>query len=184
MSRIGSKPILVPEGVTVDIKTDVVEISSSKGSLKVDIHPNSKIEIVESRIVVTRKDDTKLSKSVHGLMRSLLNNAVIGVTEGFKKELEVVGVGYRASVADNQLTLKVGFSHDVIMDIPEGLEVEVKKNIISVSGIDKQLVGQMAANIRKVRKPEPYKGKGIKYSDEIIQRKVGKAVKSTTGVGA
>ena len=184
MSRIGSKPVIIPEDVKVNLSPEVVEVSSPKGVLKVDIHPNSKIEISDSKIIVNRKDDTKLSKSVHGLMRSLINNAVIGVTEGFKKELEVVGVGYRASVADNKLTLKVGFSHDVIMEIPEGLELEVKKNIISVSGIDKQLVGQMAANIRKVRKPEPYKGKGIKYTDEIVRRKVGKAVKSTTGVGA
>lgn len=184
MSRIGVKPIDIPEGVTVKENKGKIEVSSDKGQIDIDLHKNIEVQVKDGMIYVTRNGETKELKSLHGLIRSLINNAVIGLTAGFQKDLEIVGVGYRASVSNDKLVLKVGYSHDVEIEIPEGIDIEVKKNIISVKGIDKQLVGQTAAIIRKVREPEPYKGKGIKYVDETINRKVGKAVKATAGLGA
>ncbi len=181
MSRIGKKPIDLSEGVSATLKDNVVEIKGPERTLSVEIHPNVKIQIEDGKITVTRKDDSKLSRSVHGLIRTLIANAVSGVKEGFEKQLEIVGVGYRAAVEDGSLNLKLGYSHEIKVAPKEGITFEVKKNVITVKGADKQLVGQTAAEIRELRKPEPYKGKGIKYVGEHIIRKVGKAVK---GAGA
>ncbi len=181
MSRIGNKIIEIPEGVTVNLNAGVLEAKGQDKSNKVDIHPLVDVKIENSIISVSRKNETKLAKSIHGLMRSLIANAIEGVKNGFKKDLELVGVGYRAQVEGDNLKLKVGFSHEVDYKAPEGITFEVKKNTISISGHDKQLVGQVAADIRAIKKPEPYKGKGIKYVGEKIIRKVGKAVK---GAGA
>ncbi len=178
MSRIGNKIIEIPEAVEVKLNGLVFEAKSANKINSVKIHPLVDVKIEDKTIKVSRKDETKLAKSIHGLMRSLIFNAISGVNEDFKKDLEVVGVGYRAQAEGDKLILKVGYSHEVEIISPEGIHFEVKKNIISVSGVDKQLVGQIAADIRSVRKPEPYKGKGIKYVDEKIIRKVGKAAKS------
>jgi len=179
MSRIGNKIIEIPEAVEVNLNGFVLEAKSQDRKNSVSLHPLVEVTIEKDKIKVSRKNETKLAKSIHGLMRSLIYNAITGVSQGFKKELEVVGVGYRALVEGNVLKLKVGYSHEVELIAPDGIDFEVKKNIISISGVDKQLVGQVAADIRSVKKPEPYKGKGIKYVGEKIMRKVGKAVKST-----
>ncbi len=181
MSRIGNKIIEIPEGVSVSLNGNVFEAKGQDKVNRVDVHPLAVVKITGNTITVERKNDAKLAKSVHGLTRTLLSNAIEGVKDGFKKDLEIVGVGYRAQVENNILKLKVGFSHEVEYAAPEGIAFEVKKNTISVSGHDKQLVGQVAADIRAIKKPEPYKGKGIKYAGEKIIRKVGKAVK---GAGA
>jgi len=183
MSRIGRNIIEIPEGVTVKIeKNDFLATCDGKTN-KIEIHPLTDVSISDDIIKVSRKNETKLAKSVHGLIRSLIFNAIQGVKDGFCKQLEIVGVGYRATVEDDVLKLKVGFSHEVEYKAPSGISFEVKKNIITISGPDKQLVGQVAADIRAVKKPEPYKGKGIKYVGEKIIRKVGKAVKAA-GIGA
>jgi len=181
MSRIGNKKIEVPEGVTVNVTDNIFAAQSDDKKNKVDLHPLIDVNINDKTITITRKNETKLAKSVHGLMRSLIFNAVEGVKNGFTKQLEIIGVGYRAVVEGDQLKLKVGFSHEVNYPIPQGITLEVKKNILTIGGIDKQLVGQVAADIRAVKKPEPYKGKGIRYVGEKVIRKVGKAVK---GAGA
>jgi len=180
MSRIGTKPIEIPDNATVTIDGGGFDVSSQGKSLHVDIHPKVSVLQEGNMVIVKRSSDDKFSKSLHGLTRSLIKNAVEGVTVGFKKDLEINGVGYRAQVESDKVILKLGYSHDIEYKIPEGIEFEVKKNIISISGIDKQQVGQVAAEIREYRKPEPYKGKGIKYVGEKIIRKVGKAVKSAT----
>jgi len=179
MSRIGNKQIEIPENVEVEIKAHLALVSANNLTLEVPIHPLVEVKIADKVLKVERKNESKLAKSVHGLTRTLINNAITGVKDGFKKDLEIVGVGYRAQVEGDKLTLKVGYSHDVEKTAPEGILFEVKKNIISVSGHDKQMVGQVAAEIRAVKKPEPYKGKGIKYVGEKIIRKVGKAVKGS-----
>ena len=179
MSRIGNKQIDLPTGVQLASGSGNVVVTGEKGQLTVPIHELVKLEIEGSVAKVLRINETKMAKSIHGLTRSLVANAIEGVTKGFQKQLEIIGVGYRAAVENNILTLKVGFSHDVVIEPREGITFDVKKNIVSVSGIDKQLVGQVSAEIRKVRKPEPYKGKGIKYVGEKIIRKVGKAVKGS-----
>ena len=181
MSKIGRKPILIPEGVKVALGDGNVLVSGPKGSQTVVVSAQTTVKISDDVLTVERKSDTKTAKACHGLIRSLIAGAIIGVTCGFEKSLEIIGVGYRAAVEDGILKLKVGYSHDVEISSPEGIEFEVKKNMIFVRGIDKQQVGQIAANIREVRKPEPYKGKGIKYVGEKILRKVGKAVKGSTG---
>jgi large subunit ribosomal protein L6 len=181
MSRIGNKEITIPADVTVEQSGGRILVNGSMGVLEVPAHDLARIKIDSDKIKVSRINETKLAKSIHGLTRTLIANAIEGVSKGFTKQLEIIGVGYRAAVDGKELTLKVGYSHDVKIVARDGITFEVKKNIISVSGIDKQLVGQMAAEIRKVRKPEPYKGKGIKYVGEKIIRKVGKAVK---GAGA
>ncbi len=178
MSRIGRMPIAIPAGVTVDIaENNHVTVKGPKGTLERTLPSEMSIALEGDTIVVSRPNDVKKMKSLHGLTRSLLNNMVIGVTQGYTKTLEVNGVGYRASKSGKKLTLNLGFSHPVIMEDPEGLESEVKENKIIISGIDKEKVGQYAAEIRDKKKPEPYKGKGIKYADEVIRRKVGKAGK-------
>lgn len=181
MSRIGKKPINLVDGVTATLQNNELLVKGQELSLVVPIHQNVKVEIRDGQILVSRIDDTKLSRSVHGLTRTLISNAIAGVTSGFEKQLEIVGVGYRATVEDGKLNLKLGFSHEIKIEPKESISFEVKKNIITIKGSDKQLVGQTAAEIRNLRKPEPYKGKGIKYVGEHIIRKVGKAVK---GAGA
>ena len=177
MSRIGRKPINIPAGVTASIADGVITVKGPKGSLDFKYNPAMTVEVKGDVIEVTRPDDTKENRSLHGLTRTLIHNMVIGVTEGFTKELEINGVGYRASKAGKVLTLNLGYSHPVEMTDPEGIESTVDGNKIIVSGIDKEKVGQYAAEIRDKRRPEPYKGKGIKYADEVIRRKVGKTGK-------
>ena len=178
MSRIGRMPIAVPAGVTVDIaENNHVTVKGPKGTLERTLPAEMEIKLEGSEITVTRPSDLKKMKSLHGLTRTLINNMVVGVTEGYTKELEVNGVGYRASKSGKDLTLNLGFSHPVVMTDPEGLESKVDGNKIIISGIDKEKVGQFAAEIRDKRRPEPYKGKGIKYADEVIRRKVGKTGK-------
>ena len=178
MSRIGRMPIAVPAGVTVDIaENNKVTVKGPKGTLERVLPSEMTIKKEGEEIIVTRPSDLKKMKSLHGLTRTLINNMVVGVTDGYTKELEVNGVGYRASKSGNKLTLNLGYSHPVEMIDPEGLESTVDGNKIIVKGIDKEKVGQYAAEIRDKRRPEPYKGKGIKYADEVIRRKVGKTGK-------
>jgi large subunit ribosomal protein L6 len=178
MSRIGRMPIAVPAGVTVDIaENNHVTVKGPKGTLERTLPVEMDIKLEGSELTVTRPNDLKRMKSLHGLTRTLINNMVVGVTDGYTKELEVNGVGYRASKSGKELTLNLGYSHPVVMTDPEGLESKVDGNKIIVSGIDKERVGQYAAEIRDKRRPEPYKGKGIKYADEVIRRKVGKTGK-------
>lgn len=178
MSRIGRQPIAVPAGVDVKIDGSTVTVKGPKGTLTRTVHSNMKIEMADGAIVVTRPDDSNLNKSLHGLTRTLVHNMVVGVTEGFKKELEVNGVGYRVAKQGKDLVMNIGFSHQVTMPEPEGITIDVPApNKIIISGADKQQVGQFAAEVREKRPPEPYKGKGIKYAEEHIRRKEGKAGK-------
>ena len=178
MSRIGRMPIAIPDGVTVTIaENNQVTVKGPKGTLERVLPAEMDIKQEGSEIIVTRPNDLKKMKSLHGLTRTLIHNMVIGVTAGYEKTLEVNGVGYRASKSGNKLTLNLGYSHPVEMEDPEGLESKVDGNKITISGIDKEKVGQYAAEIRDKRRPEPYKGKGIKYADEVIRRKVGKTGK-------
>ena len=178
MSRIGRMPIAVPAGVTVDIaENNQVTVKGPKGELSRKLASEMKIEKDGEEIKVTRPNDLKRMKSLHGLTRTLINNMIIGVTEGYEKKLEVNGVGYRAAKQGKNLNLSLGYSHPVVMVDPDGIETVVEGNIITVKGVDKEKVGQFAAEIRDKRRPEPYKGKGIKYVDETIRRKVGKTGK-------
>ena len=179
MSRIGKMPIAIPAGVTVDIaENNKVTVKGPKGTLERVLPAEMTIKKEGEEVVVTRPNDLKKMKSLHGLTRTLIYNMVIGVTEGYQKELEVNGVGYRAQKQGKKLILSLGYSHPVEMEDPEGLESVLEgQNKITIKGIDKQKVGQYAAEIREKRKPEPYKGKGIKYADEVIRRKVGKTGK-------
>ena len=175
MSRIGRAPITVPAGVEIKLDGTQLTVKGPKGTLVQELHPAMQLEITEGQINVSRPSELKLHKSLHGLTRSLVNNMVVGVTEGYKKELDVNGVGYRVAKEGKKLVMNLGFSHQVFMEEVEGVAVEVPNpNKIIITGIDKQLVGQFAANVREKRPPEPYKGKGIKYHDEIIRRKEGK----------
>ena len=178
MSRIGKMPIADPAGVTVDIaENNVVTVKGPKGTLTRELPREMTIALENNEIVITRPDDQKKTKALHGLTRALLNNMVVGVHEGFEKKLEVNGVGYRAAKKGKTLALTLGYSHPVELEDPEGLETVVAGPNIIVNGIDKEQVGQFAAIIRDKRRPEPYKGKGIKYADEVIRRKVGKTGK-------
>ena len=178
MSRIGRMPIAIPAGVTVELaENNQVTVKGPKGTLSRVLPSEMEIKVEGSEVTVTRPNDLKKMKSLHGLTRPLIHNMVVGVTDGFTKELEVNGVGYRASKAGKKLTLNLGYSHPVEMEDPEGLESTVDGNKIIIKGIDKEKVGQYAAEIRDKRRPEPYKGKGIKYADEVIRRKVGKTGK-------
>ena len=178
MSRIGRMPIAIPAGVTVDIaENNQVTVKGPKGTLTRVLPTEMDIKLEDDHVVVTRPNDLKKMKSLHGLTRTLIHNMVVGVTEGYTKTLEVNGVGYRAQKQGKKLVLSLGYSHPVEMEDPEGLESKVEGNTIIVSGIDKEKVGQYAAEIREKRAPEPYKGKGIKYIDEVIRRKVGKTGK-------
>ena len=173
MSRIGNRKIEVPEGVTVKVENDIVTVTGPKGSLSQKMLKGISLEQEGNTITLTRVNDA--AKAMHGTMNALLHNMILGVTKGYEKGLEIIGVGYRFNVAGNKLTINAGYSHPVVMNVPEGLTVEAPSNTeIVIKGIDKVLVGEFAANVRKVRKPEPYKGKGIRYKDEHIQRKEGK----------
>ena len=179
MSRIGRLPVAVPAGVTVEIaENKKVTVKGPKGTLEKELPAEMEIKQEGDQIIVTRPNDLKKMKSLHGLTRTLVNNMVVGVTDGYQKVLEVNGVGYRAAKSGNKLTLSLGYSHPVEMTDPEGVETVMEgQNKIIVKGIDKEKVGQYAAEIRDKRRPEPYKGKGIKYADEVIRRKVGKTGK-------
>lgn len=178
MSRIGRKSIGIPSGVTVDVKGGTVHVKGPKGELSITLLPEVSVEVKDNTAIVARKGDTDEARARHGLTRSLLANMVHGVSTGYEKKLEIIGVGYKAQVKGKVLNLSLGFSHPVDFPIPAGIEIvqdEKNKALITVKGVDKQLVGQVAANIREYRKPEPYKGKGIRYSDEHVRRKPGKA---------
>lgn len=177
MSRIGKLPIEIPSGVTITVDNSDVIVKGPKGELKAALLPRVKVGIEENTLSVTRENDEKQSKAQHGLMRALINNMVNGVTKGFEKKLEVNGVGFRVNGGGQSLEMSLGFSHPVKYQAPEGINITVDKMNITISGIDKQQVGQVAAEIRSLKKPEPYKGKGIKYVDEVIIRKAGKAGK-------
>lgn len=177
LSRIGKLPIEIPSGVTITVDSGDVTVEGPKGKLVQFITPAVIIEVKDGVLTVYPKDESKEARSQHGLMRALINNMVVGVTKGFEKKLEVNGVGFRVAANNNELEMSLGFSHPVKYKAPEGVSVTNDKMVIIVSGIDKQKVGQVAAEIRSIKKPEPYKGKGIKYSDEVILRKAGKAGK-------
>lgn len=178
MSRIGKLPIPIPAGVKVSLKDHEITVIGPQGTLKQSLHDRMIIAVEAEQIVVSRPSDDKIDLALHGLTRSLINNMVVGVTQGFKKDLEINGVGYRAEITGNVLTMSLGYSHPVVYELPEGISVAVEKQTkLTVSGIDKQLVGSASAKIRSFRAPEPYKGKGIKYADERILRKAGKAGK-------
>ena len=178
MSRIGRLPVVIPAGVTVEVKeNNYVVVKGSKGTLERNLPVEMDIKVEDGHVIVTRPNDLKKMKSLHGLTRTLIQNMVTGVNEGYQKVLEVNGVGYRAAKQGKKLVLSLGYSHPVELEDPEGLETTVDGNKIIVKGISKEKVGQYAAEIREKRKPEPYKGKGIKYADEVIRRKVGKTGK-------
>lgn len=178
MSRIGNKPVVIPAGVTVDLKDNTVTVKGPKGELTYTFNQNISLEQREGEVVFTRPDDSKENKTIHGTTRAVFNNMVVGVTDGFQKELELIGVGYRAQLQGKKLVLNVGYSHPVEFTPEEGIEIEVPSNTkVIVKGYDKQKVGELAANIRGVRPPEPYKGKGIRYTDEYVRRKEGKTGK-------
>ena len=178
MSRIGRKPIVVPAGVEVKLDGNHISVKGPKGSLDSLIHPLISVEMKDGELNVTRPNDGKEARSLHGLTRTLVANMVQGVTEGFKKELEIVGIGYRAAKKGNNLEMNIGYSHPVVMEEKNGITIEVPEPTkIVVNGIDKQAVGQFAAEIREKRPPEPYKGKGIRYAGEFVARKEGKAGK-------
>ena len=175
MSRIGKKPIAIPKGVTIKADASGVDVKGPKGQMKQALPPGISAAIEDGNVVTKKaSEDPELSK-FHGLARSLVNNAVVGVTEGWKKELDIVGVGYRAEMKGQQIHLALGYSHPVIFDIPKGIEVAIEKQThITVTGVDRQLVGQVAANIRRFRKPDPYKQKGVRYTGEVLKKKAGK----------
>lgn len=180
MSRIGKLPIDIPAGVTITVADCLVTVKGPKGELTQDIHPNISIEIDGSTCLVTRPDDGKENRSMHGLYRSLINNMVVGVSEGYKKELELVGVGYRVSNQGQVLELALGYTHNIFLGLPKEIKVETKTErnqnpLIILESCDKQLIGQVCAKIRSFRKPEPYKGKGVKFVGEVIRRKAGKS---------
>ena len=175
MSRIGNRKLVIPAGVTVTIDGNTVTVKGPKGELTNEFNKLIKIEQVDNEIICSRDNDAIFTKSIHGTTNSLIENMIIGVSEGYTKELEAVGVGYRFAVAGNKITVTAGYSHPVIVEVPAGLSVESKVNTeLTISGIDKQKVSEFAANVRKVREPEPYKGKGIRYKGEQVRRKEGK----------
>lgn len=177
MSRIGKLPIQIPSGVTITVDPDFVTVAGSKGTLKQFTMPGVTVTVKDGELTVTRENDEPVNRAKHGLMRALINNMVVGVSQGFTKQLEINGVGYRVMAQGTDLKFNLGFSHDVIYKLPQGVTATVEQNKITVSGIDKQQVGQVAAEIRALKKPEPYKGKGIKYAGERILRKSGKSGK-------
>ena len=176
MSRVGKLPIPIPDGVKVDLSATHIKVTGPKGTLEQDIHPEINVAIEDNQILVTRPSDKPEHRSLHGLTRALVSNLVVGVTDGYERVLQIEGVGYRVSLQGKNLNLIVGHSHPVVVEPPAGIEFSVEgTQTIKVSGIDKQQVGQVAANVRAWRKPEPYKGKGIRYRGEYVRRKVGKA---------
>ena len=175
MSRIGRRPIPVPKGVNVTVQADTVEIKGPKGTLTQRVPPGVTFEVQGAELVAATKGPDPAFRKFHGLARSLMANAVQGVTQGFRKELDIVGVGYRAEVKGKQVVFALGYSHPVVFDIPPGIDIAVEKQThVTVTGIDRQLVGQVAANIRGLRKPDPYKQKGVRYTGEVLKKKVGK----------
>ena len=177
MSRVGKLPIAIPSGVTITIDPDEITVVGSKGTLKQFTMPDITVKQEGEEVIVTRANDEPKIRAKHGLMRALINNMVVGVSEGFSKKLEINGVGYRVAAQGTDLKLNLGFSHDVIYSVPQGVQASIEQNTITVSGISRQQVGQVAAEIRALKKPEPYKGKGIKYEGERILRKSGKSGK-------
>lgn len=176
MSRIGKLPVTLPQGVTASVNGQRVEVKGPKGSLGLTVHPRLGVAVKDGAVVVTRNDDERLAKSVHGLTRTLISNMVAGVTRGFERTLEISGVGYRAEVQGATLTMQLGFSHPVRHPLPKGITAKVERNVVvTISGIDKELVGQTAATIRAYRRPDVYKGKGVKYANERLRKKVGKS---------
>ena len=176
MSRIGKMPVAIPAGVEVSVSGQHVSVKGPKGTLERDFHERVSVSVEDGQAIVSREDDGRESRALHGLSRALLANMVTGVSEGFRRELEIIGVGYRAAMKGSDLEMQLGFSHSVPFSAPDGITFEVPEQTkIIVSGIDKEQVGQVAANIRKIRPPEPYKGKGIRYSGEHVRRKAGKA---------
>jgi large subunit ribosomal protein L6 len=178
MSRIGRLPIEIPAGVTVTADGQLVTVKGPKGELSLTVSRPIEVNIEDAQVLVTRPDDERASRSLHGLTRTLIANQIIGVTQGYSKGLEIVGTGYRVAQKGNSVEFALGFSHPVLIDPPAGITLTVDGNTkLTVSGIDKQAVGEVAANIRKIRKPEPYKGKGVRYAGEIVRRKAGKSGK-------
>ncbi|MGB3415003.1 MAG: 50S ribosomal protein L6 [Microbacteriaceae bacterium] len=178
MSRIGRLPIQIPAGVEVQIDGNIVKVKGAKGELVLAVAAPIAVTVEDGQVQVSRPDDERESRSLHGLTRTLINNNIVGVTEGYTKKLEIVGTGYRVVAKGDGIEMTLGFSHSVVVEPPAGITLTVEGNTkISVSGIDKQLVGEEAAKIRKIRKPEPYKGKGIRYAGEVVRRKAGKAGK-------
>jgi large subunit ribosomal protein L6 len=175
MSRVGKNPIPIPAGVKVTVNGQHVAVEGPKGKLAHDVHPAISAAVGDGKIVVTRGNDSRPSRALHGLTRALLANLVRGVKDGFQKSLELQGVGYRATKQGRALNFQLGYSHPIVFEPPPGIELTVERNIVTVSGVDKQAVGQIAAHIRALRKPEPYKGKGIRYVGERVRRKAGKA---------
>jgi large subunit ribosomal protein L6 len=175
MSRIGKKPIAIPKGVTVKVDGNTVEVKGPKGSMRQPLPPGVNA-VVEDGQLLTRKDaEERALDKFHGLARSLVNNAVIGVTDGWKRELDIVGVGYRAEMKGKQVVLALGYSHPIVFDVPSGIDVAIEKQThITVTGVDRQLVGQVAANLRRLRKPDPYQQKGVRYTGEVLKKKAGK----------
>ncbi|MGB4967117.1 MAG: 50S ribosomal protein L6 [Candidatus Saccharimonadales bacterium] len=177
MSRVGKLPIAIPSGVTITVDSDAIKVSGAKGNLETPQIEGVTVKVEDGVLTVSRASEEPRIRAAHGLIRALINNMVVGVTQGFSKQLELNGVGYRVAAQGTDLKLNLGFSHDVIYKVPQGVQVAVEQNKMTVSGIDKQQVGQVAAEIRALKKPEPYKGKGIKYVDERILRKSGKSGK-------
>ena len=176
MSRIGKNPINLPEGVKVDFAGNLVKVTGPKGSLEFNAHQDMKLSQADGTIVVERPSDVREHRALHGTTRQMINNMVVGVSEGYMKELEIIGVGYQAQVQGNRLQLQLGYSHDIYFDMPEGINISANRTEIKVEGTDKQLVGAVAAKIRSFRKPEPYKGKGVRYKGEYVRSKQGKTV--------
>jgi large subunit ribosomal protein L6 len=175
MSRIGKKPIAIPKGVTVKVDGAVVDVKGPKGQMKQSLPPGVTASVAEGQLVTRKTSETRELDKFHGLARSLVNNAVLGVTEGWKKELDIVGVGYRAEMKGKQIVLALGYSHPVVYDVPAGIEIAIEKQThITVTGVDRQLVGQVAANLRRMRKPDPYQQKGVRYTGEVLKKKAGK----------
>ena len=176
MSRIGNNPISIPDGVSLKVNNNDIEVSGKNGVQSHQLHENIKINVSDNVVTFERVDNTALSRSMHGTTRQIINNMIIGVSEGFKKELEIIGVGYQASIQGKRLKLQLGYSHDIYFDFPDDISIKADRTIIVVEGNDKQLVGSVASKIRSFRKPEPYKGKGVRYKNENIKIKQGKTV--------
>ncbi|MAM43580.1 MAG: 50S ribosomal protein L6 [Candidatus Marinimicrobia bacterium] len=176
MSRIGQNPINIPAGVNIDLKGTLVKVKGQKGSLEYQVHKDMNISEHDGTVLVNRNSDAREQRAIHGTTRQMIHNMVVGVSEGFSKELEIIGVGYQAQVQGTRLRLQLGYSHDIYFDMPEGITVTANRTEVKVEGIDKQLVGAVAAKIRSFRPPEPYKGKGIRYKGEYVRSKQGKTV--------
>ena len=175
MSRIGKKPIAIPKGVTVKVNGSNVDVKGPKGQMTQALPPNISAAVEDGTLVTKKTSDEREHDKFHGLARSLVNNAVLGVTEGWKRELDIVGVGYRAEMKGKQVVLALGYSHPVVFDIPNGIDIAIEKQThLTVTGVDRQLVGQVAANLRRLRKPDPYQQKGVRYTGEVLKKKAGK----------